>query len=61
MRAVEIIQKKRDGQDLSREEIRWFVSGYSQGEIPDYQMSALCMAIFLKGFNPEETGHLTWL
>jgi pyrimidine-nucleoside phosphorylase len=60
MRAVEIIQRKRDGGELTREEIRWFVSGYSQGAIPDYQMSALCMAILLKGFSPEETGHLTW-
>lgn len=59
MRMVDIIQKKRDGYALSLEEIHFFVTGYTEGTIPDYQMSALLMAIFLKGMNDEETSNLT--
>lgn len=60
MRAYEIISKKRDGGKLYKEEIELFVSGYTQGKIPDYQMSALLMAIFLKGMDGDETKDLTW-
>ncbi|NCD22273.1 MAG: thymidine phosphorylase, partial [Spartobacteria bacterium] len=54
-----IIEKKRDGHVLTAEEIRFFINGYTQGTIPDYQMSAMAMAIFLKGMTPEETAVLT--
>jgi pyrimidine-nucleoside phosphorylase len=55
----DIIKKKRDGGVLSREEIRFFVKGYVSGEIPDYQVSALLMAIFFNKLNKEETAVLT--
>lgn len=55
----ELIAKKRDGKKLSLEEIEYFVSGYAKGIIPDYQMSALLMAIFLNGMDAEETFYLT--
>lgn len=54
-----IIEKKRDGIALSREEITAFIEGYHQESIPDYQMAALAMAIFLKGMSFEETAFLT--
>ena len=60
MRMYEIIQKKRDGQVLSEAEIQWFIEGYVSGKIPDYQMSALCMAIYFQGMNLEETAALTF-
>jgi pyrimidine-nucleoside phosphorylase len=59
MSMYEIISKKRDGRELAPEEIEHFVSGYTQGRIPEYQASALLMAIFLNGMNDEETFHLT--
>jgi len=59
MRAVEIIQKKRDGSQLTKEEIDFFILGYTSGDIPDYQAAAWAMAILLKGMTPEETTHLT--
>ncbi|MBP5092276.1 MAG: pyrimidine-nucleoside phosphorylase [Bacilli bacterium] len=59
MRMVDIIEKKRDGGKLSKEEINFAVSGYTKGEIPDYQMSALCMAIVFRGMDKEETAILT--
>lgn len=55
----EIIKKKRNGSQLTEKEISSFILGYTRGEIPDYQMSALLMAIFLNGMNNEETLHLT--
>jgi pyrimidine-nucleoside phosphorylase len=54
-----IISKKRDKKKLTSEEIEYFVSGYTKGTIPDYQMSALLMAIFLNGMDAEETFNLT--
>lgn len=54
-----IIEKKRDGQHLSGAEIRDFISRYTSGEIPDYQMSALAMAIFFRGMDRDETVALT--
>ena len=59
MRMYDIIEKKREGEALSREEIAYFVSGVVSGEIPDYQTSALLMAICLRGMTSEETAWLT--
>jgi pyrimidine-nucleoside phosphorylase len=59
MRAVDIIIKKRDGKELSKEEIEYFVSGYTSGDIPDYQAAAWAMAVLLKGMSPRETTDLT--
>ncbi len=59
MRTVDLIIRKRDGGRLSREAIDAFVSGVTTGEIPDYQASALLMAIFFRGLDSEETGWLT--
>jgi pyrimidine-nucleoside phosphorylase len=59
MRAVDIIARKRDGAALTREEIRSFVAGATDGGWPDYQSSALLMAIVLRGMTPEETAWLT--
>lgn len=59
MRMYDIIKKKRDGGILSKEEIDFFITGYVDGSIPDYQASALCMAIFYKGMTEEETATLT--
>jgi pyrimidine-nucleoside phosphorylase len=55
----EIIRRKRDGYPLSKEEIDYFVAGYTSGRIPDYQGSSLLMAIFFSGMNDEELLHLT--
>lgn len=59
MRMYDIIAKKRDGGTLSNEEIQFFITGYVKGDIPDYQASALLMAIFLRGMTPQETAQLT--
>lgn len=59
MRMYDLIAKKRDGAELSTEEIYWFIEGYTRGDIPDYQASALLMAIFLKGMTDRETLDLT--
>ncbi|MDP4094430.1 MAG: pyrimidine-nucleoside phosphorylase [Bacillota bacterium] len=61
MRMYEIIEKKRDGFELSFEEIEFFIKGYCGGTIPDYQASALLMAIFLRGMNERETSDLTMI
>lgn len=59
MRMIDIIEKKRDGFELTTEEINFFVEGYTNGTIPDYQASALLMAIYFKGMNKRETADLT--
>ncbi len=59
MRMVDIISKKRDGGILTREEIHFFIEGYVRGDIPDYQASALCMAILFQGMNQNEIEILT--
>lgn len=59
MRAVDIITHKRDGRQLGREEIEFFIDGYVAGEIPDYQAAAWVMAIYFRGMTPQETAHLT--
>ena len=60
MRMYDLIQKKRDGGILTEEEIKWFISSYVKGEIPDYQVAAFCMAIYFRGMNLEETTALTF-
>ena len=59
MRMVDLIEKKRDGGVLSDEEIRFIISGFTNGEIPDYQMSAFAMAVFYRGMDDHETAVLT--
>lgn len=59
MRMVDIIEKKRDGGELSREEIEFAIQGYTGGDIPDYQMSALAMAIFFQDMTSAERAELT--
>ena len=59
MRAVDIISSKRDGRTLTNDEIRFFVDGVTAGTLPDYQASALLMAILLRGMSAEETASLT--
>ncbi|HVN15278.1 MAG TPA: thymidine phosphorylase [Anaerolineales bacterium] len=59
MRAVDIIIKKRDGGELTSEEIEFFIRGFTNGDIPDYQASAFAMAVLLKGMTPFETADMT--
>lgn len=59
MRAYDVILKKRNGEKLSREEIKFMVEGFVRGEIPDYQMAAFLMAIFFRHLDEEETYYLT--
>ncbi|MBX3058626.1 MAG: thymidine phosphorylase [Anaerolineae bacterium] len=59
MRMVDIIEKKRDGRDLTTDEINWFIHELTAERIPDYQTAALLMAIFLQGMNRRETVDLT--
>ena len=59
MRAVDVVQKKRDGFELTREEIDFFIRGYARGDVPDYQASAFTMAVFFKGMAPAEIVALT--
>jgi pyrimidine-nucleoside phosphorylase/thymidine phosphorylase len=59
MRAVDLLRKKRDSGELSREEIGFLVSGYTRGDIPDYQMAAWLMAVWIRGLNRAETAALT--
>lgn len=59
IRMIDLIEKKKEGLSLSEEEISYFIKGVTSGEIPDYQVSALLMAIFFRGMNDEETSLLT--
>ncbi|HAN87585.1 MAG TPA: pyrimidine-nucleoside phosphorylase, partial [Firmicutes bacterium] len=59
MRVPDIIMKKRDGGELSPEEIFFLIDGMVSGDVPDYQMSAFCMAVYFQGMTPAETAALT--
>jgi pyrimidine-nucleoside phosphorylase len=59
IRPAELIQRKRDGEELAAEEISELVLGYVRGEVPDYQMSAFCMAVYFRGLSAAETFALT--
>jgi pyrimidine-nucleoside phosphorylase len=59
MRATDVIATKRDGGELSTDEIRWIVDGFTRGDIPDYQMAAWLMAVYLRGMSHRETVDLT--
>jgi pyrimidine-nucleoside phosphorylase/thymidine phosphorylase len=59
VRAVDLIQRKRDGGELSQEEIDFFIKGYARGQIPDYQAAALAMAVLFRGMSPAELSALT--
>ena len=59
MRIVDLINKKKHGESLSKEEIEFFIFGYTKGELPDYQVSALLMAIYFKGMEDREIADLT--
>jgi pyrimidine-nucleoside phosphorylase len=59
MNIKDIIAKKRDGEVLNKDEIKFFVEGYTNGDITDYQAAALVMAIYINGMNKEETTNLT--
>ncbi|MGE6258902.1 pyrimidine-nucleoside phosphorylase [Heyndrickxia sporothermodurans] len=59
MRMVDLIEKKRDGKELTTEEIQFIIEGYTNNSIPDYQMSALTMAIYFQGMNERERADLT--
>ena len=59
MRMYDIIEKKRNGGKLSRDEIEFWINGYVNGEIPDYQVSSLLMAIYFRGLNDQELVNLT--
>ena len=58
MNIIDIIAKKRDKNELTKEEIDYFVNGYTEGKVTDYQASALIMAIYLNGMNYEEIKNL---
>lgn len=59
MNILDIISKKRDNKKLSKEEIDYFIKGYTNGDVTDYQAAALAMAIYINGMDYEETKHLT--
>lgn len=59
MRMVDLIEKKRDGKQLTKEEIEFIIKGYTDGDIPDYQMSAFMMAVFFRGMSESECAELT--
>jgi len=59
IRAAELIQRKRDGQELASDELTELILGYARGEIPDYQLAAFCMAVYFRGLTPRETYALT--
>src|SRR5579864_6166979 len=59
MRTVDLIQRKRDGEELAPEEIDFLVNGYTTGDIPDYQMSSFLMAVYFSGMSDREVSRLT--
>jgi pyrimidine-nucleoside phosphorylase len=59
IRAAELIQRKRDGEELGAAELAGLVLGYARGEVPDYQLAAFCMAVYFRGLSPAETFALT--
>ena len=59
MRMVDVIEKKRNGEELTKQEIDFMIKGYTNGDIPDYQMSAFAMAVFFKGMTQGERVNLT--
>ncbi|MFC0470468.1 pyrimidine-nucleoside phosphorylase [Halalkalibacter kiskunsagensis] len=59
MRMVDLIEKKRDGEELTNEEIQFMIEGYTNGDIPEYQISAFAMAVFFKGMTQPESAYLT--
>jgi len=59
IRAAELIQRKRDGEELPDEELAELILGYARGEVPDYQLAAFCMAVYFRGLSPRETYVLT--
>jgi pyrimidine-nucleoside phosphorylase len=59
IRPAELIQRKRDGQELPDDDLAELILGYARGEVPDYQMAAFCMAVFFRGLSPRETYVLT--
>ena len=60
MRMYDVIHKKRNGGEITDEEIRFFVKGYTDGSIPDYQAAAFCMAVYFQGMTARETSALTF-
>ena len=61
MRMVDVIEKKRNGHELNKSEIQFVIEGFTNGSIPDYQMSAFAMAIYFQGMTQEERVNLTEL
>jgi pyrimidine-nucleoside phosphorylase len=59
IRPAELIQRKRDGGELTDEELSELILGFTQGEVPDYQLAAFCMAVYFRGLSPRETHALT--
>src|SRR3569833_2828817 len=59
MRTVDLIHRKRDGEELSPEEIQYLIDGYTRGEIPDYQLSAFLMAVYFSGMTDREVSAMT--
>jgi pyrimidine-nucleoside phosphorylase len=59
IRPAQLIQQKRDGEELGEDELTELVLGYARGEIPDYQLAAFCMAVYFRGLSPAETAALT--
>ena len=59
MRTVDLIHRKRDGEELSAEEIAFLVDGYTRNDIPDYQLSAFLMAVFFSGMTDREVSSFT--
>jgi pyrimidine-nucleoside phosphorylase len=59
MRAVDLIRKKRDSGEHTREEIAYLVTAYTRGDLPDYQMAAWLMAVWIRGLSPAESAALT--